>query len=148
MGVSTKPTAWTIVAKWTLLTSSLLLRPSQCLPQRPMVRDNVRIITCGCGCFCIWKSYRCLPPFPSETFLRVFPSQDWQAVGPTQLDTRYTFPTVCVTTYMSERDWQKPNTLELPISAGQGSGVGWNVLLAWCTENTHTWTPFGCWLDV
>lgn len=42
MGDSTKPAVWTTMAKWTHLTWSLLLQPSQWLLQRPTVRDSVK----------------------------------------------------------------------------------------------------------
>lgn len=93
--ISINTTVWTIKDGQLALTSSLPLLPSQCLLQRLMVRDHVRMNTCARGCVRISKSYQCSPSLSSETFLRVFPAQDRQAVWPTQLDTRYILPGVC-----------------------------------------------------
>lgn len=93
--ISINTTVWIIKDGQLALTSSLPLLPSQCLLQRLMVRDHVRMNTCARGCVRISKSYQCSPSLSSETFLRVFPAQDRQAVWPTQLDTRYILPGVC-----------------------------------------------------
>lgn len=78
--ISINTTVWTIKDGQLALTSSLPLLPSQCLLQRLMVRDHVRMNTCARGCVRISKSYQCSPSLSSETFLRVFPAQDRQAV--------------------------------------------------------------------
>lgn len=92
MDISIKPTAWNIGDRQTALTSSLVLQPSQCLLQRLMVRDAVKMDSA------VLQLIKSLLSLPREIFLRVFPAQDWQTVGPTQLDTRYRL--VCVTVYM------------------------------------------------